>query len=140
MKLIYINELGPNYLGNNIYEFIFGYNDCEPFGEGWDSVPASGNALPPEIEYIKKVGVLKESNLKLHLVQDSDYFCVYDAVEDVISLGWEDADSDEVINQDKTRLVFRYGETLDSVSDKLYERDLVMEFDKVIDILEKDEE
>lgn len=140
MKLIYINELGPNYLGNNIYEFIFGHDECEPFGEGWDSIPASGNAYPPELEYIKKVGILKESDLKLHLVQDSDYFCVYDAVEDVISLGWEDADSEAVIEQNKTRLVFRFGETLESVSDKLYERDLVMEFDKVMDILERDEE
>jgi hypothetical protein len=140
MKLIYINELGPNYLGNNIYEFIFSYEDSEPFGEGWDSVPASGNALPPELEYIKKVGILKESDLKLHLIQNSDYFCVYDAVEDVIALGWEHEDSEAIMDENKTRLVFRYGDSLDSVSDKLYERDLVLEYDKVIDIVEQDEE
>ncbi len=140
MKLIYVNELGPNYLGNNIYEFIFGFNDSEPFGEGWDSIPAAGNAYPPELEYVKKVGILKESDLKLHLVQNSDYFCVYDAVEDVIALAWEDAESEEVIDHGKTRLVFRYGDSLEKVSDKLYERDLVMEYDKVIDAIEKDEE
>lgn len=140
MRLFYINELGPNYLGNNIYEFIFGGDDVIPFGEGWDMTPALGNAYPPELEYIKKVGVLKESDLKLHLIQNSDYFCVYDALEDVISLGWEDADSEAVIDHGKTRLVFRFGETLEAVADKLYERDLVMEFDKVMDIIENDEE
>ena len=140
MKLIYINELGPNFLGHNIYEFIFGYNDCEPFGEGWDEIPASGNAFPPSIEYVKKVGILKESELKLHLVQDSDYFCVYDAVEGVIALGWEDAESDEIINGDKTRLVFSYGDDLELVNSKLYERDLVLEYDKTINLISEDEE
>jgi|SaaInl0LU_22_DNA_1037365.scaffolds.fasta_scaffold17731_1 hypothetical protein len=140
MKLIYVNELGPNYLGNNVYEFIFGFSDSEPFGEGWETVPASGNALPPEIEYIKKVGVLKESSLKLHLIQNSDYFCVYDAVEEVIALGWEDADTEEVVDQNKTRLVFKYGETLEVVKDKLYERDLVLEFDKMTNLINENEE
>jgi len=140
MKLIYVNELGPNYIGNNIYEFIFGSNEVEPFGDGWESVPAAGNANPPELQYIKKVGILKESNLKLHLIQNSDYFCVYDAVEDVVALGWEDADTEEIVDKGLTRLVFRFGESLDSVSDKLYERDFVLTFDKVIDIVEQDEE
>lgn len=140
MRLIYVNELGPNYMGNNIYEFIFGYEDAEPFGMGWDSIPAAGNAYPPELEFVKKVGVLKESNLKLHLVQNSDYFCVYDAVEEVVALGWEDAESEEILTYNKKRLVFRYGETIDQVSDKLYERDLVLEFDKVLNLLDRDEE
>ena len=140
MRLIYVNELGPNYMGNNIYEFIFGYEDAEPFGMGWDSIPAAGNAYPPELEFVKKVGVLKESNLKLHLVQNSDYFCVYDAVEEVVALGWEDAESEEILTYNKKRLVFKYGETIDQVSDKLYERDLVLEFDKVLNLLDRDEE
>jgi len=140
MKLIYVNELGPNYLGNNVYEFIFGYSDCEPFGDGWDTVPAYGNAHPPELQYISKVGSLKESNLKLHLIQNSDYFCVYDSVEDVIALSWEDAETDEILKEDKTRLVFRYGESLEVIIDKLYERDLILEFDKMTNLIKENEE
>ena len=88
MRLIYVNELGPNYKGDNIYEFIF--SDVEEvWGEDWDSEPASGKPLPPNVEYIKKVGVLRNSDIELELVQNSDFFSVYDAVEDVISLGWE---------------------------------------------------
>ena len=35
MKLVYVNELGPNYRGDNVYEFIFSDLD-NVWGEGWD--------------------------------------------------------------------------------------------------------
>ena len=129
MKLIYVNELGPNYKGDNIYEFIF--SDVEEvWGEDWDSEPASGKPLPPNVEYIKKVGVLKNSDIELELVQNSDFFSVYDAVEGVISLGWEKSDSEFVVDSNYKRLVFRYGDTIKSVEDKLYERDIVLSYEK----------
>ena len=129
MRLIYVNELGPNYKGDNIYEFIF--SDVEEvWGDDWDSEPASGRPSPPNIEYIKKVGVLKNSDIELELVQNSDFFSVYDAVEDVIALGWEKSDSEHVIDDNYTRLVFRYGDSVKSVEDKLYERDIVLSYEK----------
>jgi hypothetical protein len=129
MKLIYVNELGPNYKGDNIYEFIF--SDVEEvWGDEWDAEPASGRPSPPNIEYIKKVGVLKNSDIELHLVQNSDFFSVYDAVEDVIALGWEKSDSEFVVDENYKRLVFRYGESVKSVEDKLYERDIVLSYEK----------
>ena len=51
--LIYINGLGPNYKGDNIYEFIFS-DEQEVWGEGWDSKPCNGYPFPPELKYIKK--------------------------------------------------------------------------------------
>ena len=129
MRLIYVNELGPNYKGDNIYEFIF--SDVEEvWGEEWDVEPASGRPSPPNIEYIKKVGVLRNSDIELELVQNSDFFSVYDAVEDVISLGWEKSDSEFVVDSNYKRLVFRYGDTVKSVEDKLYERDVVLSYEK----------
>jgi len=129
MRLIYVNELGPNYKGDNIYEFIF--SDVEEvWGEDWDAEPASGKPLPPNIEYIKKVGVLRNSDIELELVQNSDFFSVYDAVEDVIALGWEKSDSEFVVDSNYKRLVFRYGDTVKSVEDKLYERDIVLSYEK----------
>jgi hypothetical protein len=129
MRLIYVNELGPNYKGDNIYEFIF--SDVEEvWGDEWDAEPASGRPSPPNIEYIKKVGVLKNSEIELELVQNSDFFSVYDAVEDVIALGWEKSDSEHVIDDNYTRLVFRYGDSVKSVEDKLYERDIVLSYEK----------
>lgn len=129
MRLIYVNELGPNYKGDNIYEFIF--SDVEEvWGEEWDVEPASGRPSPPNIEYIKKVGVLRNSDIELELVQNSDFFSVYDAVEDVIALGWEKSDSEFVVDENYKRLVFRYGESVKSVEDKLYERDIVLSYEK----------
>ena len=129
MRLIYVNELGPNYKGDNIYEFIF--SDVEEvWGDEWDAEPASGRPSPPNIEYIKKVGVLRNSDIELHLVQNSDFFSVYDAVEDVIALGWEKSDSEFVVDENYKRLVFRYGEPVKSVEDKLYERDIVLSYEK----------
>jgi len=66
----------------------------------------------------------------LELVQNSDFFSVYDAVEDVIALGWEKSDSEHVIDDNYTRLVFRFGDSVKSVEDKLYERDIVLSYEK----------
>jgi hypothetical protein len=129
MNLIYINELGPNFRGDNIYEFIFSDID-DAYGEDWDIEPASGRPQPPKIEFIKKVGILKNSDIELELVQNSDFFCVYDAVDGVISLGWEKSDSDEIIVYKKKRLVFQYGESIENVESKLYERDVVLNWEK----------
>jgi hypothetical protein len=129
--LIYVNGLGPNYKGDNIYEFIFSDVKEEVWGESWDSKPSNGNPLPPNIEFIRKVGVLKNAEIKLSLIQDSDFFSMIDALDDVIALAWESDDSD--INFDiEKRLVFRYGEDERKIKDKLYERDIVLEFDKQV--------
>jgi len=90
--LIYINGLGPNYKGDNIYEFIFS-DSFDVWGDNWDSKPAHGHPLPPEMKYISKVGVLRNTEVVLDLVQNSDYMGVIDAMEDIIALGWETDDS-----------------------------------------------
>jgi hypothetical protein len=123
MKLVYINGLGSNFRGNYVYEFIFSSNLTDIWGPDWDSVPALGKPLPPDIEYIEKVGVLSKEGLEFELVQNSDYFSFTDAIDDVIALGWEKYDEE---NMDSSRLVFRFGETIESVTDKLYSRDLIL--------------
>jgi len=129
MKLIYVNGLGPNYNGQNIYEFIFS-KQKDIWGEEWDSQPASGKPLPPQINYIEKVGVLKNSDIELNLIQESDFFSMYDAMDDVIALAWEIDDDDSQIPTNLKRLVFRFGEDIKSVEDKLYERDIILKYEK----------
>jgi hypothetical protein len=123
--LIYINGLGPNYKGDNIYEFIFS-DSFDVWGDNWDSKPAHGHPLPPEMKYITKVGILRNTEVILDLVQNSDYMGVIDAMEDIIALGWE---TDDSCGENK-RLVFKFGEPEQSIKDKLYERDVVLEFEK----------
>ena len=55
---------------------------------------------------------------------------MFDSVEGVIALGWENSDSEAVVDKKYTRLVFHYGESEKSVSDKLYERDIVLKWEK----------
>ena len=129
-KLIYINGLGPNYKGDNIYEFIFS-DTIDVFGENWESKPANGYPLPPDMEYIKKVGTLVNENVVLELVQDSDVFSVIDSMDNVIALGWE-KETDEIDFSLTKRLVFQFGDTEEDVKNKLYERDIVLQFEKEV--------
>lgn len=129
-KLIYINGLGPNYKGDNIYEFIFS-ESLEVFGENWESKPANGYPSPPDLEYIKKVGTLVNEDVSFDLVQDSDVFSVIDSMDGVLALGWEKETDDKDFSIIK-RLVFQFGESEESVKNKLYERDIVLQFEKEV--------
>tara|TARA_R100000322_G_scaffold93338_1_gene58073 strand:- start:428 stop:835 length:408 start_codon:yes stop_codon:yes gene_type:complete len=129
VKLLFINELGPNYKHENIYEFIFGDETEELWGDEWDARPAHGKPGPPELEYIETVGVLNNTKVTLDLVQNSDYFSMEHALDNVIALGWETYE-EEYENGDEERLVFHFGETLQKVKDKLYSRDIILKFDK----------
>ena len=136
MQLLFINELGPNYKYENIYEFIFGENSNEElWGEDWDSIPAHGKPGPPEMNYISKVGVLEGSKIKLDLVQNSDYFGMEHALDNVIALGWESYEEDD--ESEDERLVFHFGDDLQVVKDKLYSRDTVLKFDKLLENAKK---
>jgi len=127
-RLVFVNELGPNFKGDNLYEFIFSNNE-DVSGEDWESTPAGGNPQPPHIDYITKVGVLKNDKIKLNVIQNSDFFSFYDAVDKVIALSWEDIEH-EYYNEDDTRLVFHYGDSEEDVMSKLYERDIILTFEK----------
>lgn len=129
-RLIYINGMGPNFRGDNIYEFIFS-DTLEVFGENWESKPANGYPLPPDMEYIKKVGTLVNEDVVLELVQDSDVFSVIDSMDNVIALGWEKETEDIDFSLIK-RLVFQFGDTEEDVKNKLYERDIVLQFEKEV--------
>ena len=111
MYLIYVNELGPNYKGDNIYEFIFSDDVTNIWGEMWESKPSNGYPSPPDIENIKKVGVLKNDKISLSVIQKSDYFSMIDAMDDVVALAWEN--ESELINFDLVkRMVFKFNETV----------------------------
>lgn len=125
-NLIYVNGLGPNYKGDNLYEFIFS-DSLDVWGESWESKPSNGYPNPPELKYIKKVGVLRNTDIKLELIQNSDFFSMIDAIDDVVALAWE---PDEENGQN--RMVFRFGMTEQQIKDKLYERDLILEFEKKV--------
>jgi hypothetical protein len=129
--LIYVNGLGPNYKGDNMYEFIFSDEIKNVWDDTWEAKPSNGYPKPPSLEFIKKVGVLKDTSIEFDLVQNSDFFSFTDSMDDVIALAWEKENEDIDFTNTK-RLVFRFGDSEKLVKDKLYERDVVLEFEKKV--------
>ena len=123
MHLIYVNEIGSDYKGQKQYEFIFS-KSTEIDMDEWFIIPASASSQPksPEMEYVDLVGLLKNTDLQLELVQDSDYFGVIDAVDGVVAMAWEKFDMDS----DSERLTFKFGESLESVTKKLKQREYLL--------------
>lgn len=121
MRLIYVNEIGEDYKGQKQYEFIFSKSTELDIDE-WFAIPASSSIVSksPGVQYIDLVGLLKNSDIVLELVQNSDYFGVIDAVDGVISLGWEKFNPEA----EHERLTFKFGEKIEDVSNKIKERGL----------------
>jgi len=93
--------------------------------EEWFDVPASSTmtSKSPSIEYIDLVGLLRDTDLVLELIQNSDYFGVIDAVDGIIAMAWEKSNFD----LESDRLFFRFGESIESVTKKLKSRGFSLE-------------
>lgn len=128
LYLIYINYVGENHKGDYIYEFLFSDTNKNIDGDDWDAYPASGRPKPPQSVFIKKIGILS-SEMKIDVIQNSDSFCVWDAVDGVISLGWENINAYE--SYPTKRIAFQFGELMSETEAKLYERDLILQFNKI---------
>jgi len=123
MHLIYVNEIGSDYKGQKQYEFVFSETTEIDMGE-WFVIPASSSSQSksPDIEYVDVVGLLKNTDLQLELIQNSDYFGVIDAVDGVIAMAWEKFD----FNNTEDRLTFKFAEPLENVTKKLKSRGFVL--------------
>lgn len=117
--------VGKDYKGKLIYEFIFSDTTKNIDGEDWDTFPASGRPEPPHENFIKNVGRL-ESELNLDVIQNSDTFAVWDAIDGVIALAWENINAYDAYPE--KRLCFKFGEPLEEVEAKLYEKDLILNY------------
>lgn len=125
MKLIYINFVGKNFRGVNIYEFLFKSEEVSIVtGEDWDSAPACGNPKPPAsfTEAVYKI----ETTMELELIQNHESFNMDDCKQGVIAMSWE-SDDDFDMDLYNNRLFFSFGELKSSVEEKLYERDIHLE-------------
>jgi len=128
MYLTYINGLGADYKGQKQYEFIFSKED-DVMEDDWYTIPSSGRSSPPEVRSVDLVGLLKNSNLELELVQDSDFFGVVDACDKIVALGWEPFDIDS--EERPIRVSFHYGDTLVDVTTKLMTKGLRLINDEI---------
>lgn len=128
--LAYIHHVGPRYNDLHHYQFLFTTEEEEIEGENWDSYPANGNPSPPPSEFISSVGDLI-SNVSLELAQNSELFSMWDSIDGVIPLGWEDISGLEEYPQ--KRLIFPYRMSMKDVTSLLYERDIVLDYSKKLE-------
>lgn len=128
MYLIYVNGVGKDWEGNYYYEFLFSEDIENVDGDNWDVYPANGQPEPPYQHHVNKVGKMSSNEIKLNLIQDSNTFAVWDAIDGVISLAWEDID--EYDEAPDVRLYFKYGENIEEVEEKLYDKGLIINYNK----------
>lgn len=130
-NLIYINKIGFNFKGEATYEFIFSDSSIaldDVWGDDWETTPAAGSAQPPDIECISKVGIIKCKEYELEVIHDSQYYSLSDAKDNIVCLGYELIDDTFV---SYPRLVFQFGEDLDSVEQKLSLRKLKLSYETI---------
>lgn len=129
IKVCYINYLGKNTDGLNVYQFMLTDNPDEVFCEGWSEKPAcniSNDILMPEEDMYQYVAEVR-TDLILDLAQDNCCFSMQDCRDNIIALASENLDSAEEYPDDG-RIVIHFGETFDNIEQMLEKRDIKIKF------------
>jgi hypothetical protein len=127
LYLIYVHQVGFTHDSSNIYQFIFSDTIVGVDGDGWDSYPSSGNPYPPFDKFKNQVGEIM-SEIKLTLLQDNEQFSMWDGVDGVVALGWQNIDGME--EYPENRITFPFGMKIKDVEALLYESDIIMKYEK----------
>lgn len=127
LNLIYVHHIGTTAAGDHLYEFLFSDNPDSADGENWSLTPAGDYDSLPYDDFITETLSLKSREIHLEVLHKSQYFSFLDGYDKVVALAWENLEeADYPIEDDHVRLVFHYGESRETVLDRLYERDLVL--------------
>lgn len=133
--MLYVNFLGNDLDGRNIYQFLFGTDEqADVFWvEDFDVKPAGvvRNFYVDDSQY-EEVRELKVYKIRLDLAQDNTCFSMQDCRDNCVALAYENLDNlDNDPNfeyPEDGRLVFHFGMTMLDVEMVLAKRDLQMSF------------
>lgn len=126
VKLGFIRLIGEETDGYYRYEFIFTDNIDEFWGENFEYKPAClVNDLTPMDEYITEIHIVK-MKIKLDLIQNSCCFGFQDCADGIIALAWENMDDYDDYPEERGRLFFKFGETLEKTEEKLAKCGILM--------------
>jgi len=129
LKLIFIRIIGSNYKGEDIYEFMFSDNYEDAVGVNWEKIQFDG-ANPPEDEYINEVGTVITNKIELSLLSENENFRYLDGVFDIMPLAYEYIDDYSLHSSLNIELLkFRFGETKESVTKKLFSKEINIKFE-----------
>lgn len=130
LKLIFVLKNGVNSKGEGLYEFIFckDPSSVDTVAWGWDAMPASYNAQPPDEVHTDSILLLKTNKIELiclHELNDRAYLDGYYAIHALAYQDYND-DSSDLMYDELPILVFHFGMTMKEVKDILYTRDLIV--------------
>ena len=126
VRLGFIHLIGEETDGYYRYQFIFTNNIDEFWGENFDQKPGClVNGLMPNEEYIYEVHIVK-MKIKLDLIQDNCCFGFQDCTDGIIALAWENMDNYDEYPEERGRLFFKFGETLEKTEEKLAKCGILM--------------
>jgi len=123
--LVYVEKLNdiPNSKGLFEYEFFFSETPEITWGSDWNQQcpsACSKEDLRPDTSTYSEVKKLC-SIIPLLSIGENSCFSVQDSVDQIVAICWEDI-SEYDTYPDPIRLVFNYGEKIESVEDKLAQR------------------
>lgn len=129
LYLIYVHKIGRSHSGKFYYEFIFSKDkDLINYEDwGWMEVPARGNSKPPETGFFDKVVQLVFGRFDINVLAEMNHFKYFDGYDNVIAIAWESEEDNSELDDGLKRLVFHYGDTLEDVKNKFYERDIIFD-------------
>jgi hypothetical protein len=122
LYLVFVKKVGEDASGFDIHQFLFS-DTLEDIDEGetcddWGVLPAcNGEINPPMNEKISVIATLKTFYIKFNLIQNSNSHSMWDCIDGIIPLMYEDVMNNCETFPDK-RLFVRFGETLHDINEK----------------------
>jgi hypothetical protein len=115
--LVYVNPIGKENGDIYLYDFYFSKNPDIVWGYGWDCEFAAQEEIePPDKQTYDEVKRLKTA-IPLQCIQNNNSYSMRYAIENIISLAFEDISEYEEYPED--RIVLHFGEEYKSVEAKL---------------------
>ncbi len=129
LKICYINHVGKNTDGMNVYQFMFTETPDDVFCDGWSEKPAcniSNDVLMPDESMYNYIAELK-TDMPLDLAQDNCCYSMQDCRDGIIALASENLDTAEEYPEEG-RVVIHFGDEFDEIEDMLANRELRLKF------------
>lgn len=121
LYLVYVEPIGTNSHDLLEYEFIFSETPDIVWCEDWDEqCPLACENMRPSNDMISEIKRLT-TVIPFGVAQRNSCFSMQDCINGIVALAWEDI-SDYEEYPEPIRLVFGFGESFESVEDKLARR------------------
>ena len=121
LYLVYIEPIGMNSMDMFEYDFLFSETPDIVWADDWaEQCPSACENMRPDESMIHKIKRLA-TIIPFGLAQKNSCFSMQDCVDGIMALAWEDMSNYEEYPE-PIRLVFKYGESIEKVEDKLAQR------------------